>query len=61
VQETGFTDPVFSSTSILCITAIWPAGPPKLSAATRTHTSNASRKDTRAVHMPVFAERKYRV
>nr|WP_259657369.1 hypothetical protein [Escherichia coli] len=25
---------------------IWPAGPPKLSAATRTHTSNASRKDT---------------
>src|SRR3712207_4065127 len=29
-----------------CITAIWPAGPPKLSAATRTQTQNASMKLT---------------
>src|SRR6476646_9810188 len=29
-----------------CITAIWPAGPPKLSIATRSQTRNASRNDT---------------
>src|SRR3954466_8703774 len=29
-----------------CITAIWPAGPPKLSIATRSQTRNASRSDT---------------
>ena len=29
-----------------CITAIWPAGPPKLSAATRNHTRNASPNET---------------
>src|SRR5262245_63900795 len=29
-----------------CITAIWPAGPPKLSAATRAHVQNASRRLT---------------
>src|SRR5689334_13500407 len=29
-----------------CITAIWPAGPPKLSAATRHHTRNASPNET---------------
>jgi hypothetical protein len=28
------------------MTAIWPAGPPKLSAATRTHTQKASRNET---------------
>ena len=28
------------------MTAIWPAGPPKLSAATRIHVQNASRSDT---------------
>ncbi len=27
------------------MTAIWPAGPPKLSAATLSHTQNASLKD----------------
>src|SRR2546430_6547059 len=39
----------FSSTIIRCITAIWPAGPPKLSAATRSHTRVAAgdRKSTR--------------
>jgi hypothetical protein len=31
---------------IRCITAIWPAGPPKLSSATRVHTRNASPKET---------------
>src|SRR5262245_66226587 len=29
-----------------CITAIWPAGPPKLSAATRNHVQKASRNVT---------------
>src|SRR5436305_1644666 len=29
-----------------CITAIWPAGPPKLRAATRAHVQNASRNGT---------------
>src|SRR6188472_4825116 len=29
-----------------CMTAIWPAGPPKLSIATRSQTRNASRSDT---------------
>src|SRR5881394_1725562 len=29
-----------------CMTAIWPAGPPKLSAATRTQTLSASPKGT---------------
>ena len=28
------------------MTAIWPAGPPKLSAATRSQVQNASRSDT---------------
>src|SRR6476659_10398678 len=36
----------FSSTRMRCITAIWPAGPPKLSIATRSQTRNASRSDT---------------
>ena len=36
----------FSSTRIRCITAIWPAGPPKLSSATRTHVRSASEKGT---------------
>src|SRR5215469_5685942 len=31
---------------IRCITAIWPAGPPKLSSATRVHTRSASRRLT---------------
>src|SRR4029077_5646038 len=31
---------------IRCITAIWPAGPPKLSSATRVHTRNASPRET---------------
>src|SRR5437763_7180276 len=35
----------FSSTRMRCITAIWPAGPPKLSAATRAQVQNASRKE----------------
>src|SRR5215467_1853001 len=29
-----------------CITAIWPAGPPKESAATLSHTRNASANET---------------
>src|SRR5262245_3935140 len=29
-----------------CMTAIWPAGPPKLSAATRVHVQKASRRLT---------------
>src|SRR2546430_17550194 len=29
-----------------CITAIWPAGPPKLRPATRSQVQNASRSDT---------------
>src|SRR5712691_558337 len=29
-----------------CITAIWPAGPPKLNIATRSHTRSASRSET---------------
>src|SRR5688500_2183911 len=33
----------FSSTTMRCITAIWPAGPPKESAATRHQTASASR------------------
>src|SRR5216683_4039361 len=33
----------FSSTMMRCMTAIWPAGPPKLRAATFSHTRNASR------------------
>jgi hypothetical protein len=34
----------FSSTRIRCITAIWPAGPPKLSKAIRAQVRVASRK-----------------
>src|SRR6266568_3880105 len=29
-----------------CMAAIWPAGPPKLSKAMRSHTRNASRSET---------------
>src|SRR3954471_5442071 len=36
----------FSSTRMRCITAICPAGPPKLSRAIRSHTANASAKET---------------
>jgi len=36
----------FSSTMMRCITAICPAGPPKLSAATRSQTRNASGNET---------------
>src|SRR5437773_12038502 len=36
----------FSSTRIRCITAIWPAGPPKLFSATRIQTRSASEKGT---------------
>ena len=35
----------FSSTRMRCMTAIWPAGPPKLSIATRSQTRNASRSE----------------
>ena len=37
------------------MTAIWPAGPPKLSAATLSHTQNASRND--GIARPVGAVR----
>src|SRR5947207_10038049 len=46
----------FSSTRMRCITAIWPAGPPKLSAATRAHVQNASRKVTPCAGVPAGKE-----
>src|SRR3954452_4975672 len=40
-----------------CMTAIWPAGPPKLSIATRSQTPNASSSDTpcRGTAWPAYA------
>src|SRR6266568_4199748 len=38
--------PAMMPPSVRCITAIWPAGPPKLSSATRVHTRNASPRET---------------
>src|SRR5436190_8394266 len=39
-----------------CITAIWPAGPPKLSPAMRAHVQNASRKVTPCAGVPAGKE-----
>jgi hypothetical protein len=42
VQKPALADPIFSSTSIRCISAICPAGPPKLSRPIFSHTFRAS-------------------
>ena len=46
VQEPPLTDPARSSTSSRCITAIWPAGPPKVCSEIRNHARVASRSGT---------------
>ena len=48
MQKPLLGDPFFSSTRMRCITAICPAGPPKLSAATRPQVGVASASVTAA-------------
>ena len=46
LQESVLADPLLLLDEMRCITAIWPAGPPKESAATRAQTRIASPKGT---------------